>query len=273
MGQEYLSTTLNAIGDGVIEIDRDSRIVQMNPMAETLTGWKGSEAIGQALNNVYHAAESCSRENWPPASGTEDDIAAETRPRYLISKTGKKYVIYERRVPIKKEDDTVAGVLIIFRDETEKFKVEMAIREQQAELDAVYQNAPLVLMLLDSDGNLQRINRAAEILSGRTEADILGMRGGDALNCPYAEDAGCGYGPFCEQCTMRRIMNETFETGIPHFMVPAELTVMVDGEDHMLRFLLSTSRIHIRKKDMVLASLLNITHLKTAALAGNQTAF
>lgn len=46
--------TLYGIGDAVIATDPDSRIVQMNPVAEELTGWSEGEAVGRKADDVFH---------------------------------------------------------------------------------------------------------------------------------------------------------------------------------------------------------------------------
>ena len=117
MNKEYLSTTLNAVGEGVIEINSDGRIVRMNSMAETMTDWKSAEGIGQNLDNVYHVVEYDPKEKWDlnfheiSSMGGEKGISDY---RFLISKTGRKYIIEERRVPVKREDDIVCGCVDYF---------------------------------------------------------------------------------------------------------------------------------------------------------------
>ena len=49
-----LRTTLYSIGDAVIATDIAGRITRMNPVAEQLTGWNETEALGQSLDNVIH---------------------------------------------------------------------------------------------------------------------------------------------------------------------------------------------------------------------------
>ncbi|MFW5808434.1 MAG: ABC transporter substrate binding protein, partial [Spirochaetota bacterium] len=55
--EDSLRTTLDSIGDGVIATDLSGRIVRMNPVAEKLTGWKISDAVGKDLNDVFRISD------------------------------------------------------------------------------------------------------------------------------------------------------------------------------------------------------------------------
>lgn len=50
---ERFNTTLQSIGDAVISVDTGGNIFQMNPVAQTLTGWGEPEALGQPLARVF----------------------------------------------------------------------------------------------------------------------------------------------------------------------------------------------------------------------------
>ena len=51
--REWLRVTLNSIGDGVLATDTTGRITFLNPVAETLTGWKQDDALGQSVRSVF----------------------------------------------------------------------------------------------------------------------------------------------------------------------------------------------------------------------------
>lgn len=50
--QSQTSAILKSIGDGVIAIDGQTRVLFMNPVAVALTGWQEQEAIGQPVDSV-----------------------------------------------------------------------------------------------------------------------------------------------------------------------------------------------------------------------------
>ncbi|MFI5379517.1 MAG: PAS domain S-box protein [Tepidisphaerales bacterium] len=115
----------------------------------------------------------------------------------------------------------------VFDVVTDRKRAEEGLRRSEAELDAIFENAPVAMLLVDGGRTVRKANRAAEKLAGRDLADIVGKRGGDALRCVGAlnDAGGCGFGPDCEGCAVRRTVMDTFETGRPHSQVEATLTV------------------------------------------------
>jgi len=155
-------------------------------------------------------------------------------------------------------------IFVTFHDITDIKKAEMAVREHQVELDAIYQNSQSIMMLTDGEANIYKINQVAAELSGRQVSEMIGMRGGDALNCPYAAEAGCGRGRFCPECTMYKTMKDCLNTGRNHFLVEAEMPVTVNGKEVVLNYLFTTTRLTIKNKPMVLSNIVDITHIKQA---------
>src|SRR6266498_2683515 len=60
--ERWFATTLKSIGDAVIVTDTERRVTFMNPMAETLTGWKSGETLGEPLARVYNTVNAETRE-------------------------------------------------------------------------------------------------------------------------------------------------------------------------------------------------------------------
>ncbi len=52
--ERLLSTTLRSIGDAVISTNSKGNVSFLNPVAESLTGWKQSEAIGNPIEDVFN---------------------------------------------------------------------------------------------------------------------------------------------------------------------------------------------------------------------------
>ncbi|MCP4298839.1 MAG: response regulator [Proteobacteria bacterium] len=125
--EESLRTILNSIGDAVIATDLHSRIIQLNPVAEKLTGWTLDEARGELLENVFNIINSDTRkviENPVDMVLVSREVIGEPVPTTLISKGGDEFQVAERAAPIMGVNNNVSGVVLVFRDVTEQRKME-----------------------------------------------------------------------------------------------------------------------------------------------------
>lgn len=125
--KERLMTTLRSIMDGVIATDADNRIVLMNKIAESLTGWSQEEAMKKSLYEVFNVHE---EETGLPvnnilekilASGGQPEVAHDLE---LTGKDGREKVVSLSSAPIYDEDANLLGLVIAFRDVTERLRVE-----------------------------------------------------------------------------------------------------------------------------------------------------
>jgi PAS domain S-box-containing protein len=121
--EEWLSTTLRSIGDGVIATDAAGRIVFLNPVAEALTQWSKSEAQGRLLNEVFHIIGEHEREEREsPVSKVlrEGKIVGLANSTLLVRKDGTELPIDDSGAPIWDERGKIRGVVMVFRDVTGK---------------------------------------------------------------------------------------------------------------------------------------------------------
>ncbi|HYW22172.1 MAG TPA: response regulator [Nodularia sp. (in: cyanobacteria)] len=133
--QKWLSTLLNSISDAVIASDFEELVTFMNPVAESLTGWKQEEACGRNSSEVFNIAHAKTHEPMESLitkvlqEGTIVNLTAET---ILISRNGAEIPIDESAAPIKDDQDRITGAVLIFRDITER-KQAMEARQKQIE--------------------------------------------------------------------------------------------------------------------------------------------
>ena len=50
---EWLRVTLSSVGDAIITTDVQGRVTFLNPVAERLTGWTATDAVGAPLEAVF----------------------------------------------------------------------------------------------------------------------------------------------------------------------------------------------------------------------------
>jgi PAS domain S-box-containing protein len=171
------------------------------------------------------------------------------------------YVLKER---IKRLPFAVREALEQKKIQLAKEEAERETREHQEEMEAIYQNSPLIMILLDESRRVRKVNGSSVESMGHSPGDLIGQPIGEVLRCLQALDVseGCGFGPACGECTIHRTVKDTFETGQGLKNVEGSLKVLVEGNGTELTFLLSTTKLTIRKKPMVLVSFLDITERK-----------
>jgi diguanylate cyclase len=121
--RSLLHVTLQAIGDAVITTNAQGQVTWLNPAAERLTGWSSPEARGRALAHVFHIVDQTTREPLPDpvrACLEQDRSASPSANMLLLSRRGDEVGIEETIAPIRREDGTVLGTVLVFHDVSEQ---------------------------------------------------------------------------------------------------------------------------------------------------------
>lgn len=75
-------------------------------------------------------------------------------------------------------------------------------------------------------------------------APLVGRPGGEVFGCENAElPGGCGATPNCSDCTVRRVVTSTRESGQPQVRVPATLRVTSHSPKKRISFLITTAKV------------------------------
>ncbi len=129
--ERWLATTLKSIGDGVIATDTQGTITFMNHMAEALSGWMLSEALGRPFEEILHLVHETShiRVESLVTRVLRDEMVIEIeQDTVLVTRTGQDIPINDSAAPIRNDEGAITGVVIIFRDITARKQVEQQLR-------------------------------------------------------------------------------------------------------------------------------------------------
>jgi PAS domain S-box-containing protein len=171
--EEQFRVTLSSIGDAVIATDRNGRVTFMNPMAEQLTGWDTTEAVGRPLENIFKIVNEFSRETVenPVTKVLENGlIVGLANHTLLIAKDGNERPIDDSGAPIRGSAADLRGVVLVFRDVTERREAELAALR----LASIVQNSDDAVIGKNLDGIITTWNEGAQRIFGYSADEIIG---------------------------------------------------------------------------------------------------
>ena len=176
--ERWLQTTLRSIGDAVITTDMNGLINFMNLTAESLTGWQQEEALGQEFSQIFQIFGEGDKE---PLENRISRVIQESVPigisnhKILVSKNGTKIPIDDNAAPIKDEEGIATGMVLVFRDVTERKLTADALAAEKERLAITLRSIADGVITTDIGGNVILINRVAENLTGWRNEDAEGQ--------------------------------------------------------------------------------------------------
>jgi PAS domain S-box-containing protein len=183
--EKWLSTTISSIGDAVIATDMNGTVVFMNSVAESLTGWSQAEAAGKSMDLVFDIVNKETRspvENPVKKVFREGKVVGLADHTLLLSKSGKEFDIEDSAAPIVSNEGESFGVVLVFRDITEKKYAEQQTKLQKELLELILKSVAEGVVVADSNGKFLLFNTAAE--------QILGVGATDAGPAQWSDRYG-----------------------------------------------------------------------------------
>ncbi len=168
---------MNSMGDGVITTDVEGRITRMNPVAELLTGWLLSEAKGKALKTCFPIIDASTRETIDNpvekviSTGKTVFLSNHTT---LVAKDGSEYQIADSAAPIRDADNNILGMVLVFNDVTEQYRLRATLAESRRNLQAIMDHSPAVIYVKDVEGRYSFVNQKFETLFHLQREQLVG---------------------------------------------------------------------------------------------------
>ncbi|MEH2086681.1 GGDEF domain-containing response regulator [Nostoc sp.] len=125
--KQRLMTIINSMGCAVIVTYANGCIEMMNPIAELITGWKQSEALGKDLIEVVNLVNKDvgeKIENLATYAIEAGEIFNLPENCTLITKDGKEIAIGDNVAPIRDRDGNITGAVLVFQDITKRKQTE-----------------------------------------------------------------------------------------------------------------------------------------------------
>jgi PAS domain S-box-containing protein len=247
----------------------DFRIVTANPAYEALA--RGERMVGRTVADVF-----------PEAAPAVVPLLQIVRDERTVYQANSMVIPFHREtgaaaeeryfnlsyVPVREPTEDGTDVLVVAIEVTEQRKAEQELRAAYTELAAIYANTPVILMVVDEDLRVEKLNDLGVRFTGRAISELVGLRPGGALRCveALADPRGCGYGAACTKCSLRTSIVDSVRNGAQHEGIEAWMPVTAsNGEQEQRCLLVSTAPLHLDHRRKVLVCAQDITVLKNAA--------
>jgi PAS domain S-box-containing protein len=176
--EHRLTAVLTSIGDAVIATDAQGRVTFLNPVARTLTGWQSEEAVNRPLAEIFRIVNEETRvpvENPVTRVLREDIVVGLANHTVLIARDGTERPIDDSGAPVKEKGGATTGVVLVFRDVTQRQRLEQQLRRRLAELAEGDRRKDEFLAMLSHElrNPLAALNGAVELITLTGEQDEI----------------------------------------------------------------------------------------------------
>jgi len=176
--EQWFARTLRCISDGLIATDAEGKIRFMNPVAVALTACDFSDAQGKTIDEIMTLVAKSTRlpvENPVKSALRTLSVSSMEQQTLLLTHSGEETPIDDGAAPIMDDDGTVLGAVLVFRDISERCRIESQLQESEERFHSSFDQAAIGMALVAVDGRFLQVNSALSNIFGYCEEELLGM--------------------------------------------------------------------------------------------------
>ncbi|MFO8001475.1 MAG: PAS domain S-box protein [Marinilabilia sp.] len=179
--ENLFRTTLYSIGDAVITCDLNGKVLNLNAVAENLTGWKEKEAQGQPVHTIFRIINEESRQTVEsPVDKVFNcgKIVGLANHTLLVARDGRETPISDSGAPIFSDDGSITGVVLVFRDQSEERQHQKELEKSRNYLSTLLNNLPGMAFrcLNKPTWDMEYVSKGAWELTGYNPNDLMAGR-------------------------------------------------------------------------------------------------
>lgn len=244
------------------EIDADGQYTYASPIVEKILGYKPEEILGRKhFYDFFHPddAQELKARGFDILSRNEVFSEFETRN---LHKDGKVVWLTRSGVPVFNDNQELIGYRGADVDVTERMRTHEILDRKQKNLEAIFDAAPVGMLLLDENLIVQRANETIRHMSGKDYHDIIAHSPCAALGCTRIKNPN--ETGDCDECALPTMVQVVLESG--KSIRGLEIRPVVNDNGGTLRpwLLVSVEPLNIDSRKHVVVALDDITDRKHA---------
>lgn len=175
---EFLASVLEGIGEGVVVVDKEFRILIANKGYLRQTALDRDNIIGRHCYEVSHHFDSHCMDNGHdcPVEAAFDTGQPAHAMHTHFSRDGKEVYVECRAYPIKDSSGRVIRAIETLNDVTDRVRLELQVRESEEKYRDLYDNAPDGYYSFDENGAIVEINQTLLTMLGYERTEIVGKK-------------------------------------------------------------------------------------------------
>ncbi|MBU1867607.1 MAG: PAS domain S-box protein, partial [Candidatus Margulisbacteria bacterium] len=262
---ERYKSLFDSSSDILVQLDTSGTVVDLNPQAELISGYKREEIVGKKLNAMIGKFTKESVDLMVANFATrKEGVAVEPYEVEAIDSNGQKLYFEITTSPLKGIVGKEAGELWIMHNITRRKQAEEELNESKTLFETVVENIPLMIFLKEAkDLRFVIFNRAGEELLGYDRKDLLGKNNLDLFPPEQAANFMAKDREVLDGATGKvDIPEEPITTAKQGVRLLHTHKVCVKGEDGATKFLLGISEDITERKQMNMELKKKVTDLE-----------
>jgi len=174
--EQWFAKTLHCISDAVIATDVEGNIRFMNPVAESATGVSLEQIRGSAIEQLMTLMNENNRaiiQNPVPQTLKNRQVTSMDCATILINQSGGEFPVEDGAAPILDDDGSLLGAVMVFRDISERRRMEKLLRESEERFHSAFDRASIGMALIAIDGQFLQVNHSLTEIFGYSKSELL----------------------------------------------------------------------------------------------------
>ena len=255
-------SALNSAASGIVLTDLEGRITYANPSCLKMWGFDHEQEIlnQHFLSFLQPSAEAAAAFQSALETGAWcGELPARRRD-------GSEFVVQVSGSVVKDKQDKPVCMMASLVDVTEGRRINGILDRKQKNLEAIFDAAPLGMLLVNEQRRVARANDTIRQTSGQDYPEILNQHPCQALRCARLETGqpSSDGRPACAMCPLQKLVEAAFESGLPVHGAEARLAFRRDGKELRPWFSINLEPVNIDGHKHILIALHDITGRKQA---------